>query len=69
MGMMQSSYHDNDPTRYCVADIGRLCYENSLQFRAGIDFYAYINNNPMDLNSENVPVAAMGILFEGKTPL
>jgi len=46
IGMMQSSYHDNDPTRYSVAQIGRFRNEDSLQFRADIDFLHTLTTIP-----------------------
>jgi len=36
--------------RYYDPEIGRFYTEDPLRFRAGINFYAYVNNNPLNAN-------------------
>jgi len=45
--------------RYYDPEIGRFYTEDPLRFRAGINFYAYVNNNPLNSNDP------MGLFFEG----
>ncbi len=36
--------------RYYDAEIGRFISEDPLGFKAGVNFYAYVNNNPVNFN-------------------
>jgi len=44
--------------RYYDPELGRFYTEDPLRFRAGINFYAYVNNNPLNANDPT------GLFFE-----